>query len=61
MLAGFTNRSAVPNAATAAEYSIRDPAVVVIKGTSGRPASRIRRLATSLSIAVAEPVTAEPT
>src|SRR5450631_15016 len=32
-----------------------------MKGTTGRPASRIRRLATSLSIAIAEPVTAEPT
>src|SRR5580704_139645 len=32
-----------------------------MNGTTGRPASRMSRLATSLSIAKAEPVTAEPT
>ena len=60
----LTSPSALDQSVTISAGSnngVRDEDVVVMNGTMGRPASRIRRLATSLSIATAEPVTADPT
>ena len=58
--AGLTN-SGRPSSATAASNEGASPRAKVTKRAIGRPASRMSRLATSLSIAAAEPRTPEPT
>src|SRR5262249_48498728 len=60
ILAGFTKSSELPTLLAASAYVIGNAADIERKGTIGRAASRIKRLATSLSIAAADPMKPEP-